>query len=252
MINPFYKFFFDGFGYRLIIKLIKMISLINYRREKRVRNLIVKSTLNNFKFYTDTEDPKKFKFPTQLMRYWGLYEPLTSVILEKYVQENYNVLELGSAYGYFTIQLSKLSKRGTIYAVEPNTDYYENYLTKNIEINKLNNVKLFCTAIGDEKIIDVKGKSLKTISFKDFHNKNIDKDLDFIFIDVDARDEEGNIIRNEIIILRQIFKYYKKLKKPKIFLETKDLDKIYEDIKANNYEIKTITRRHFILLPMIN
>ena len=48
-----------------------------------------------------------------------------------------NVLELGSAYGYFTIQLSKLSKRGTIYAVEPNTDYHENYLTKNIEINKL-------------------------------------------------------------------------------------------------------------------
>jgi FkbM family methyltransferase len=249
MINPFYKFFFDGFGYRLIIKLIKMISLINYRREKRVRNLIVKSTLNNFKFYTDTEDPKKFKFPTQLMRYWGLYEPLTSVILEKYVQENYNVLELGSAYGYFTIQLSKLSKRGTIYAVEPNTDYYENYLTKNIEINKLNNVKLFCTAIGDEKIIDVKGKSLKTISFKDFHNKNIDKDLDFIFIDVDAKNLEGEIVRNEINILKQIFEFYPKNKRPKIFIESHYIDDIADLIIKNSYTINNVTSRHFILLP---
>jgi FkbM family methyltransferase len=249
MINPFYKFFFDGFGYRLIIKLIKMISLINYRREKRVRNLIVKSTLNNFKFYTDTEDPKKFKFPTQLMRYWGLYEPLTSVILEKYVQENYNVLELGSAYGYFTIQLSKLSKRGTIYAVEPNTDYYENYLTKNIEINKLDNVKLFCTAIGDEKIIDVKGKSLKTISFKDFHNKNIDKDLDFIFIDVDAKNLEGEIVRNEINILKQIFEFYPKNKRPKIFIESHYIDDIADLIIKNSYTINNVTSRHFILLP---
>jgi FkbM family methyltransferase len=249
MINPFYKFFFDGFGYRLIIKLIKMISLINYRREKRVRNLIVKSTLNNFKFYTDTEDPKKFKFPTQLMRYWGLYEPLTSVILEKYVQENYNVLELGSAYGYFTIQLSKLSKRGTIYAVEPNTDYYENYLTKNIEINKLDNVKLFCTAIGDEKIIDVKGKSLKTISFKDFHNKNIDKDLDFIFIDVDAKNLVGEIVRNEINILKQIFEFYPKNKRPKIFIESHYIDDIADLIIKNSYTINNVTSRHFILLP---
>jgi FkbM family methyltransferase len=249
MINPFYKFFFDGFGYRLIIKLIKMISLINYRREKRVRNLIVKSTLNNFKFYTDTEDPKKFKFPTQLMRYWGLYEPLTSVILEKYVQENYNVLELGSAYGYFTIQLSKLSKRGTIYAVEPNTDYHENYLTKNIEINKLDNVKLFCTAIGDEKIIDVKGKSLKTISFKDFHNKNIDKDLDFIFIDVDAKNLEGEIVRNEINILKQIFEFYPKNKRPKIFIESHYIDDIADLIIKNSYTINNVTSRHFILLP---
>ena len=56
------------------------------------------------------------------MRSWGLYEPLTSLVLKKHVKENYNVLEIGSAYGYFTIQFSKLSKKGTIYAVEPNSE----------------------------------------------------------------------------------------------------------------------------------
>ena len=249
MINPFYKFFFDGFGYRLIVKLIKIFGLINYKREKRTRNILIKSTLNNFKFFIDVEDPKKFKFPTKLMRSWGIYEPLTSLVLKKHVKENYNVLEIGSAYGYFTIQFSKLSKKGTIYAVEPNSDYYENYLTKNVEINELNNVKLFCTAIGDENAIDVKGKTLKPLSFKEFHDKNINKDLDFIFIDVDARDLKGEIVRNEINILKQIFKFYEKNKLPEIFIETKDLDNIVDLITKNNYFVKHVTRRHFVLIP---
>ena len=248
MISIFAKFFFDGFGYRLIVKFIKVIGLINYKREKRIRNILVKSTLSNFKFFIDVEDPKKFKFPTKLMRSWGLYEPLTSLVLKKHVKENYNVLEIGSAYGYFTIQFSKLSKKGTIYAVEPNSEYYENYLTKNVEINELNNVKLFCTAIGDEKAIDVKGKTLKPVSFKEFHDKNINQDLDFIFIDVDARNLKGEIVRNEIYILKQIFEFYDNNKRPKIFIETKDLDKIEDLIIKNNYFIKNITRRHFLLI----
>lgn len=249
MINHFQKFFFDGFGFRLILKFIKIVGLINYKREKRIRNIVVKSTLCNFQFYIDVENPKKFKFPTKLMRSWGLYEPLTSIVLNQHVKENYNVLELGSAYGYFTIQFSKLSKKGTIYAVEPNSDYYENYLSKNVELNRLNNVKLFCSAIGDENVIDVKGKTLKTESFKDFHDKNIDKDLDFIFIDVDARNPNGEIVRNEINILKQIFKFYEKNKRPKIFIETKYLDNIIDFITKNNYIIKSITSRHFMLMP---
>ena len=60
MISIFAKFFFDGFGYRLIVKFIKVIGLINYKREKRIRNILVKSTLSNFKFFIDVEDPKKF------------------------------------------------------------------------------------------------------------------------------------------------------------------------------------------------
>lgn len=249
MINPFYKFFFDGFGYRLIVKLIKIFGLINYKREKRTRNILIKSTLNNFKFFIDVEDPKKIKFPTKLIRSWGIYEPLTSLVLKKHVKENYNVLEIGSAYGYFTIQFSKLSKKGTIYAVEPNSDYYENYLTKNVEINELNNVKLFCTAIGDENAIDVKGKILKPLSFKEFHDKNINKDLDFIFIDVDARNLKGEIVRNEINILKQIFEFYENNKRPKIFIESKDLGNIEDLILKNNYFIKNVTRRHFLLTP---
>ncbi len=249
MINPLHRFFFDGFVYRLIVKFIKIIGLINYHREKRIRNIFVKSTFNNFKFSIDTEDPKKFKFPTKLLRSWGLYEPLTSLTLKKYVKENYNILEIGSAYGYFTIQFSKLSKKGIIYAVEPNSNYYQNYLTKNIEINKLDNVKLFCTAIGDEHVINVKGKSLRTISFKDFHDKNIKKDLDFIFIDVDARNLKGEIVRNEIKILKQIFEFYPKNKRPKIFVESKHFEDIFDLVRKNSYTIKNVTSRHFLLLP---
>lgn len=249
MINVYAKFLFDGFGYRLIIKFIKIINLINFKREKRIRNILIKSTLDNFKFFIDVEDPKKIKFPTKLMRSWGLYEPLTSLVLKKYVKENYNVLEIGSAYGYFTIQFSKLATKGTIYAVEPNSDYFENYLTKNVEINELDNVKLFCTAIGDKQAIDVKGTTLKPISFKDFHDENIKHDLNFIFIDVDARNLKGEIVRNEINILKQIFEFYDNNKRPKIFIESKDLDNIKDLIVKNNYFIKNLTRRHFLLTP---
>ena len=203
--------------------------------------------MEKFKFEIDTENTKKVRFPTKLYRTWGLYEPLTSLVLKKHVQENYNVLEIGSAYGYFTIQFSKIIKKGTIYAVEPNSDYFENYLKKNVMINELNNVKLFCTAIGNENAIDVKGKTLKPMSFKDFHDKNINKDLDFIFIDVDARNLSGEIVRNEIAILKQIFEFYSNINKPIIFVESKNLDEIYDQIKKNNYRIIPITRRHFVL-----
>ena len=95
----------------------------------------------------------------------------------------------------------------------------------------------------------MKGKSLKTISFKDFHNKNIDKDLDFIFIDVDAKNLVGEIVRNEINILKQIFEFYPKNKRPKIFIESHYIDDIADLIIKNSYTINNVTSRHFILLP---
>ena len=247
MINKFSKFFFDGLGLRIILKIFFFLNLFNHNSEKKIRTILIKSTLEKFKFEIDTENTKKVRFPTKLYRTWGLYEPLTSLVLKKHVQENYNVLEIGSAYGYFTIQFSKIIKKGTIYAIEPNSDYFENYLKKNVMINELNNVKLFCTAIGNENAIDVKGKTLKPISFKDFHDKNINKDLDFIFIDVDARNLSGEIVRNEIAILKQIFEFYSNINKPTIFVESKNLDEIYDQIKKNNYRIIPITRRHFVL-----
>ena len=247
MIDKFSKFFFDGLGFRIILKIFFFLNFFNHNSEKKIRTILIKSTLEKFKFEIDTENIKKVRFPTKLYRTWGLYEPLTSLVLKKHVQENYNVLEIGSAYGYFTIQFSKIIKKGTIYAVEPNSDYFENYLKKNVMINELNNVKLFCTAIGNENAIDVKGKTLKPMSFKDFHDKNINKDLDFIFIDVDARNLSGEIVRNEIAILKQIFEFYSNINKPIIFVESKNLDEIYDQIKKNNYRIIPITRRHFVL-----
>ena len=253
MNNFILKFLFDGLGYRIIAKCIFFCGRFYTFNHVKIRKILIKSTLLSFKFLIDVEDPKQFKFPTKLLRLYGFYEPLTSIVLKNHVSEISNVLEIGSAYGYFTVQLAKYAKNGSVKAIEPNITYYNNYLIKNIKLNNLHNVKSYNQAIGGDSIIDVKGINIKPINFKKFVIEECQNEpIDFIFIDVDARDEEGNIIRNEIIILRQIFKYYKKLKKPKIFLETKDLDKIYEDIKANNYEIKTITRRHFILLPMIN
>ena len=97
--------------------------------------------------------------------------------------------------------------------------------------------------------IDVKGKTLKPTSFKEFHDKNINQDLDFIFIDVDAKNLKGEIVRNEINILKQIFEFYHNNKRPKIFVESKDLNEVEDLITKNNYSIKNITRRHFLLMP---
>jgi len=248
MINPFYKFIFDGLGLRTLLKIFSIFHSSTTQQEKKIRNILIKSTLKSFKFYIDTEDPKKFKYPTKLYRTWGLYEPLTSLVLKKLVKEKYNVLEIGSAYGYFSIQFAKLASKGKVYAVEPNPNYYNDYLIKNIELNNQSNIKTFCTAIGNGDFIDVKTNKIKTLSFEEFCNTNVRENLDFIFIDVDARDLEGGIVRNEINILKQVFKFYSDMKKPTIFVESKDLHIISDLIKKNNYKIFKITRRHFVLL----
>lgn len=247
MINIVSKFFFDGLGFRVLLKIFSLLNLFNYNSDKQIRTILIKSTLEKFKFEIDTENTKEIRFPTKLYRTWGLYEPLTSIVLKKLIKKDHKILEIGSAYGYFTIQFAKLAHAGKVFAIEPNQNFHDNYLTKNIKLNDQQNVKTFCTALGDGSVINVLGNHVKTSHFKDFFEMNIKENLDFIFIDVDARDLSGEIVRNEIVIMKQIFEFYSNIKKPIIFIESKNLDEIYNQIKKNNYRIIPITRRHFVL-----
>ena len=66
----------------------KIFNLINYlirilyffiNKNKKSYKVLVKTTLKNIKFYCDLKNEYKYKYPTNLLRIFGMYEPLTSL-----------------------------------------------------------------------------------------------------------------------------------------------------------------------------
>ena len=58
--------------------------------------------------------------------------------------------DIGASFGLYTIPLAKImSDRGRIIAFEPNKQSYER-LQENLNLNALNNVRLFCLALGNK------------------------------------------------------------------------------------------------------
>ena len=51
-------------------------------------------------------------------------------------------LDIGTNVGKYSVYVGKYRPDNTIYAFEPNTYLYENYLTENIRLNNLTNVHL--------------------------------------------------------------------------------------------------------------
>ena len=66
------------------------------------------------------------------------------------------------------------------------------------------------------------------------HNINFDgKKLSFSLTDTFQKNS-GEIVRNEIAILKQIFEFYSNINKPIIFVESKNLDEICNNIGADS------------------
>lgn len=189
---------------------------------------------------------------TILLRRLGRYEPETSVVLQAELTEGATVLELGAAEGYFTVQMSRyVGEGGCIYSFEPNKQYYEDLLF-NLELNKCQNVIVRNEGLGgrSEELLDGHGNRFRTGSILDFL-QSLDRRLDFIFIDVDAKTQDSGDARQESQLIDGFCEYLTgRTERPKIFLEYILRDatfaRIHAKLVAQGYSMRQVTKRHFL------
>ena len=170
----------------------------------------------------------------------GTYEEALYSFLERHINENEVLIDIGAALGYYTLLFSKKAGiKGEVYAFEAESNAFS-YLKKNTLLNNLTNVKLFNLALDEHagesyfvKSCDlnigtwggyVSSKKsnfkVKTSSLDDF---NLEK-IDWIKLDVDG---------NEFKILKGMKNLIKSSKNLKLIMEF-DLEVIYK----NNSEIE--------------
>ena len=76
----------------------------------------------------------------------GQYNHEQTQLIKKLVKKKHTVLDIGAHIGYFTLIMAKQAKQ--VYAFEPEARNFH-ILKKNIELNKLSNVKLHNVAVAE-------------------------------------------------------------------------------------------------------
>ena len=77
---------------------------------------------------------------------FGIYQPEQTKLIKKLVKKKHNVLDIGANIGYFTLIMAKQAKQ--VHAFEPEARNFE-ILKKNVELNRLSNVKLHKLAVAE-------------------------------------------------------------------------------------------------------
>jgi FkbM family methyltransferase len=79
-----------------------------------------------------------------------IWEPNETKILQKIIQKDMNVIDIGANIGYYTILFSKwVGDKGKIFSFEPESENFR-LLKKNINANKANNVITFQKAVSNQ------------------------------------------------------------------------------------------------------
>ena len=129
------------------------------------------------------------------------YEDRIINILKKYIKPNTNVLDIGANIGVHTIPYAKKDSSIIVHSFEPQSFIFNNLLKKNVQINKLNNVKLYNNAVGHENIkthmskFDQKGNLL---------NYNNNKVFNFGGQKIGLDGEEVNMISIDSLNIKNI------------------------------------------------
>jgi FkbM family methyltransferase len=92
--------------------------------------------------------PYLFKFLTGRLYEHSVIKHLEDVA-KKYVSPTF--LDIGAYFGYYTIYMSKLGGSSSrVFSFEPNSKYFK-VLSKNVSLNKLQNVVLYKIALSDKE-----------------------------------------------------------------------------------------------------
>ena len=229
--------------HKILVIIIRLMSF--FLKSEGIFHVSIKSTKEKIKFFANIKSQWMYKYPTLLMRVFGIYEPLTSKFLKSYLNKNQTVLEIGAAYGYFSIQMCNSAK--FVHSIEPSKKILKN-LRQNLEINNIENSKIHNIALGktsSQIFLPDEKDPIKTYSIDEFFlNEKIKPD--FIFIDADAVDENKNKLYMEYEIIKQIINS-NCLSRVGVFFETKNFYEIEKLLlkKYPSIEIKKISNQHF-------
>lgn len=86
------------------------------------------------------------------IRDYNRFSPTEIAFLEKFINEDDNIIEGGANIGSHTIPLSKLNKNGKYFCFEPQADIY-NILSQNINLNNRTHVIPYNYALGEENSV---------------------------------------------------------------------------------------------------
>jgi len=131
-------------------------------------------------------DPKENSIHKQLILD-HIRESKATEIMQKFIEPDDVILELGANIGYYVLLESKiLSDKGYIYAVEP---FAENValLKRNIAMNKLTHVDVYDIAMSDKREI-AKLYTGKACNLHSLVNTSDDEDADFVEVQTETVD----------------------------------------------------------------
>jgi len=105
--------------------------------------LVIRHGKYNFNFYDDG-DHEEILYHA----HWKKYFNEEYIKIKPYIREGDTVIDIGSNLGLFTLILSDLiGANGKVYSFEPSTVLFDK-LSKNLQLNNLNNVGAFKLGIG--------------------------------------------------------------------------------------------------------
>lgn len=97
--------------------------------------------------------------------FFGKFELNERIFVENSLNQNSNVLNIGSNIGFYTLLCAKMATNGKIFSFEPSSSNFKN-LINNIKLNSLDNIVAYNIGLGE-----FEGE---TELFKDSSNPNLD------------------------------------------------------------------------------
>jgi FkbM family methyltransferase len=177
------------------------------------------------------------------------------------IYENETFVDIGANVGFYALKIAKENKNKAInvIAIEAHPENYK-ALCKNIELNKLSNIKAINKAVSDNKGIVTMyerksvnrvqpewytiQQSISGVQLDKSHSIQIESDTldnildgnkaDFIKIDIEGA---------EVIALKGAEKTLKKLRKIIVEIHENNFDKIKQILETNNFETETIINK---------
>lgn len=172
-------------------------KLIKFYRYVPYHHRVVVTEIDGIKYELDLA-----RYIDASLYYYGVYEPLTVKIFEKFLKHGMTVFDIGSNSGPHTLRIAKLiGLTGTVYAFEPMSEAFRK-LIRNIELNNFHNIipeniglsnveeekEVYFTFYGPLDGVQPEHKKEKVHFFRldDYVERVGIEKVDFIKIDVDG------------------------------------------------------------------
>jgi hypothetical protein len=215
--------------FRFCVAILKPINRVKISVEDIIKNFLTPK--KNFYLINNSADQYYLGFGNNKivtgtrLRILGRWEPHCSTAIRALLKPTDNVLQLGSAEGYFSMQIKKNQNENSyLYCVDSDSDKCE-ILKNNFKKNKFSSYKIF------NKKISLENNDMSFISLLE----HIENKIDFLFSDIEGFELDliDEIIKNNIKIKKMVIGFHVeefKSKKKNYYKEYKFYS--YEDLNS--------------------